>query len=74
MNVGQVYGSGTGITSGIPTPPTADPDEFEFWTEVEKFRRKADEAYLLWQVLRAKRQAIPRCQFPPRLQQNFASV
>lgn len=59
MNVGQVYGSGTGITAAIPDAPSVplDAEESEFWREVSKFKTKADEAYTLWQTLRAKRQA-----------------
>jgi len=55
MNVGQVTGTG----AGIAPPPDApmDTDERSFWGEVEKFKRKADEAMSLWQTLRAKRQA-----------------
>lgn len=59
MNVGQIYGSGTGITADIPDAPNVplDAEESDFWREVEKFKGKADEAYTLWQRLRAKRQA-----------------
>ena len=55
MNLGQILGTGAGIASA-PAIMT-DPDEQTFWGEVEKFKRKADEAYTLWQKLRAKRQA-----------------
>ena len=59
MTVGQVYGSGTGIGTNIPPPPDEpmDAENADFWTKVDQFKRKADEAYTLWQKLRAKRQA-----------------
>lgn len=59
MNLGQIYGSGTGITAAIPDAPSVplDAEESDFWREVSKFKTKADEAYTLWQKLRAKRQA-----------------
>ena len=53
MNVGQIYGTGIPDTPAVIT----DSDERTFWNEVEKFKLKADEAYTLWQKLRAKRQA-----------------
>ena len=58
MNLG-VTGTGTGIASNIPAAPAVplDSSEKEFWNKVEHFRGKADEAYSLWQTLRAKRQA-----------------
>lgn len=70
MNVGQVTGTGT----GIPTPPPGTPmdsDEKTFWNEVDKFKVKADEAYQLWQKLRAKRQAAVT---NPELQKEFDDV
>lgn len=54
MNLGAVVGTGAGIQP--PTGPLA-PDEKTFWSEVDKFKAKAGEAYDLWQVLRTKRQA-----------------
>lgn len=49
----------TTITQSIPDAPDVplDSQERTFWGEVEKFKRKADEAYTLWQRLRTKRQA-----------------
>lgn len=49
----------THITEGIPDAPDVplDSQERTFWGEVDKFKRKADEAYTLWQRLRAKRAA-----------------
>lgn len=70
MNTGQIYGTGT----AIPTPPpgtVSDPDEKTFWGEVDKFKVKADEAYTLWQKLRAKRQAAVS---DPRLQAEYEDV
>lgn len=55
MNLGAIVGTGAGITDAPDIP--MDTDERTFWAEVEKFKRKADEAYTLWQKLRAKRQA-----------------
>jgi len=55
MNLGQILGTGAGITDAPNIP--MDTDERTFWAEVEKFKRKADDAYTLWQKLRAKRQA-----------------
>lgn len=54
-----VVGTGTGITSTIegPATPPETSDEAKFWNEVDKFKAKADEAYTLWQSLRAKRLA-----------------
>jgi hypothetical protein len=67
MNVGQIYG--TGISE--PPPVVTDPDEKHFWGEVEKFKAKADEAYTLWQKLRAKRQAAAT---NPALQREYDDV
>jgi len=55
MNLSQIVGTGTGISDPPDVP--MDTDEKNFWDEVERFKRKADEAYTLWQKLRAKRQA-----------------
>lgn len=54
-----IVGSGSGITSNIEGPAVAPAtaDEARLWDEVDKFKVKADEAYTLWQKLRAKRQA-----------------
>ncbi len=73
MNVGQIYGTGSGITAGIDVPPpgTVEPDEREFWAEVDKFKAKADEAFQLWQRLRAKRQAA---QSNPALNAEYTDV
>lgn len=73
MTVGQIYGSGTGITSDIVEAPSVpmDSDERTFWGEVEKFKAKADEAYTLWQKLRAKRQAA---QANARLHAEYTDV
>jgi hypothetical protein len=48
MNLSQI--------ADAPTTPM-DTDERSFWAEVEQFKRKADDAYTLWQKLRTKRQA-----------------
>lgn len=70
MTIGQVYGSGVNIDA--PPPGTIlDADEKTFWNEVEKFKIKADEAYTLWQKLRAKRQAAVS---NPELQAEFDDV
>jgi hypothetical protein len=69
MNVGQVYGTGAGIAD--PPAVITDSDEQSFWGEVEKFKRKADEAYTLWQKLRAKRQAAAS---NPGLQAEYDDV
>jgi hypothetical protein len=52
------YGTGSGIADTIPDAPNVplDSQERTFWGEVDKFKRKADEAYTLWQKLRARRQ------------------
>lgn len=55
MNLSAIVGTGAGITSAPDIP--MDSDERTFWAEVERFKRKADDAYTLWQKLRAKRQA-----------------
>ena len=55
MNLGAIVGTGAGITDAPDIP--MDTDERNFWAEVERFKGKADEAYTLWQRLRAKRQA-----------------
>lgn len=59
--------------SQIPDAPTApmDTDERTFWAEVERFKGKADEAYNLWQKLRAKRQAAAS---NPALQAEYDDV
>jgi len=59
VTVGQVTGSGAGIGANIPPPPDEplDAENADFWTKVDQFKRKADDAYTLWQKLRAKRQA-----------------
>lgn len=69
MNVGQVYGTGTAISE--PPAVITDSDERTFWNEVEKFKGKADEAYGLWQKLRAKRQAAAS---NPALQAEYDDV
>ncbi len=73
MTIGQIYGTGSGITAGIDVPPpeTIAPDEREFWAEVDKFKAKADEAFQLWQRLRAKRQAA---QSNPELNAEYDDV
>lgn len=59
MNVGQIYGTGTGIaTQTIPAPDVETrAEDPTFWGEVDRFKRKADEAITLWQKLREKRLA-----------------
>jgi hypothetical protein len=73
MPVGQVYGTGTAITSGIEEPTIAPQtsEEKTFWGEVDKFKAKADEAYRVWQGLRAKRQAAAS---NPQLQGEYDQV
>lgn len=68
-----IYGTGTGIASGIegPTVAPATSEERSFWGEVERFKTKADEAYNLWQKLRAKRQAAAS---NPKLQAEYDEV
>ena len=70
---GQIYGSGTAITGAIQDSPevVATTEEKSFWQEVDKFRSKADEAYTLWQKLRAKRQAAAS---NPELEAEYADV
>ena len=48
-----------------------DTDERGFWDEVDRFKSKADEAYTLWQKLRAKRQAAAS---NPALQAEYNDV
>ena len=58
MNIGQLFGSPA--TASIPdAPPRAEMDssDADFWSKVDEFKMKADEAYTLWQRLRAKRLA-----------------
>jgi len=55
MNLSAIVGTGAGIVD--PPDTVMDTDERTFWAEVERFKSKADEAYTLWQRLRAKRQA-----------------
>lgn len=64
---------GTGITSNIegPATPPETSDEAKFWNEVDKFKAKANEAYELWQELRAKRQAAAS---NPQLSAEYADV
>ncbi len=62
MNLGQI--------PDAPTTPM-DTDERSFWSEVEKFKIKADNAYTLWQRLRAKRQAAAT---NPALQAEYNDV
>lgn len=56
MNIGQIIG---GIsTASIPdAPPAAEMDasDADFWGKVDEFKRKADEAYTLFQRLRDKK-------------------
>ncbi len=70
---GQIYGTGTGITGQIEDAPevVATEEERSFWTEVDKFKAKADEAFTLWQKLRAKRQAAAS---NPELMAEYSEV
>jgi hypothetical protein len=62
MNLSQIADTPTGAM---------DTDERTFWAEVERFKGKADEAYGLWQRLRAKRQAAAS---NPALQAEYNDV
>lgn len=68
-----IYGTGSGITSGIeePTVAPATSEERTFWGEVDRFKAKADEAYTVWQRLREKRQAASS---NPKLQAEYDQV
>jgi hypothetical protein len=68
-----IYGTGTGIASGIegPTVAPATSEERSFWDEVDRFKAKADEAGRLWQKLRGKRQAAAS---DPKLQAEYDQV
>lgn len=68
-----IVGTGTGITSHIegPATPPETTDEAKFWNEVDKFKAKANEAYDLWQELRAKRQAAAS---NPKLSAEYEKV
>ena len=63
----------TTITQSIPDAPNVplDSQERTFWGEVDKFKRKADEAYQLWQRLRDKRAAAVT---NPALQAEYDDV
>jgi len=68
-----IVGTGTGITGGIEPAPAIplSGEERTFWGEVDKFKVKADEAYTVWQGLRAKRQAASS---NPQLQAEYDQV
>lgn len=57
--VGQIYGTGTGISETIPPPPDAPltGEEASFFDEVERFKAKVDEAQALYRQLERKRAA-----------------